>query len=486
MYARTPTVSVDNSVDRTIATRAINDLKVHLGIDEEAFIKLENIFTQDTFESGVNADIDKNSIENPLVEYIEAKITSRKLNGLSVGSFLNDATPIFNNKHISISTEFINYEMIISFTYKTKSKVAAKKLENSIKDYYHTKGAGYFHNIDYYYIIPDNLLLLLEDIYTTGKVNYDDNKTFIDFLRDGDIYNVITVRSDVNGIKGNVGLAALGTTTIKGLYENDISTTVAEHETDKGEWSLTLDYKLNYMSPESFIVDFEILVNNTELPEHYSMDEVIAPDRRRIKDNLYDFSFTAIPYVHDYVAVPPYDNHRPLVSMTTNVVSPLMSILVMVEPLDLRTLCNLSELEYYVFSDDVIAYFKDNHQYLTMTANPWYNAMFMLDLYKDNEIQPKSMITLDSNLNISATVDLDITATYRLVLSLISDKNIMSPRARASLNRLDKERIENVFTGAGKDFRESDGIDSKYLIPVSDYRRITAQVSTIRTFLKGD
>lgn len=484
MYVRIPTVSVDNSVDRTIATKAINDLRNNLGITEEAFIKLENIFAQDTFESGVNASIEKNSIENPLVEVIEAKIDSRKLNGLSVGSFQNHASVIFENKHISIGTEFINYEMIISLTYKTKSKVAAKKLENSLKDYWHTRGAGYFHDIQYYYIIPSKLLKLIEDIYVTSKINYDDGTNFQDFLRNGNIYNSITVRSDVNGVKGNVGLAVLGNTTVKGLYENDISTAIAEHETEKGQWSLTLEYKLNYMSPESFIVDFEMLVNNAELPEEHTTERVVNPDRRRIKNNLYDAEFSHIPYLHQYVAVPPYDNHRPMVPVTIPDITPLMSVLVAIEPNDLRTLFNLNETEYYEFADNVVEYFKDNHSYMTMTPNPWYNAMFMLDLYKDNKIMPKSYITMDSDLNVSATLDLDITATYRIVLSLITDKNIMSKRARDNLKKLDKETIENVFVGKGKDFRESDGTEKRYMIPTSDYRRITAQVSTINTFLK--
>lgn len=144
MYARIPTINTSNTVTRTVAKKIIEDLKSNLSIDNKAFIALENIFDTRTFTSGINVAIDKNEYEMPLAERILAKIDNNKVNDYNVGSIINNTKELFNNGYIAISTEFINYEMSITITYQTMSKVNADELVNYLRDHAITRGEVMF------------------------------------------------------------------------------------------------------------------------------------------------------------------------------------------------------------------------------------------------------------------------------------------------------------------------------------------------------
>lgn len=480
MYRRIPTVSISNTVDRTIAHKVISDLKNNLSIESKAFIALENIFTQNTFKSGVNMSIDKNQIDVPIAESITAKIDSRKANEMSVGNILNESSEIFRNKHLLISTEFINTEMTVTINYNTKSKVNAEELVNMLRDHNITRGAGFMHSVDYYYIIPEDLLGIMEEIFSVGKINYDDGKDFLDYLKDGNKYDVVTLRSDINGVSGNVGLTALGSGVIHGLFEIDTKNTEKDYDQGLNMWTVAMTYKFNYMAPESFIVDHAILVNNSMVDDEYIQEATINPSQYDIKYDLYPMKTTPIRRELDCVHIPPYDNHVGKLNKSTSI-SPILSVLCMIEPNDLTSLLNLKELIYYELSDDIIEYMELNPIGLVSPFNRGYDSLFMLDLYKDNILVNRNSLTIDNELNVSAKEDLEITSTYRVVLSVLTNSNLLKEAKRSPT---DNELLKKMITKIESvDPRLAD-VSDRNLIPVSDFRRITSQVSVVNTFFK--
>jgi hypothetical protein len=487
MYARIPTVSVDNTVGRTVALKVIQDLKSNLNVFSKAFVALENIFSQDTFQSGVaNISIDKNSLEIPIVEKLEAKIESRKLNGLTVGNFQNQGTNIFKTYGLSIDAEMVNTELNISLEYKTKSKVNAGKLENMLKDHHITKGNGFYHNVFYYYNIPDDILGLMEDIVDTRKINHDDGKDIIDFIKSGNIQNMITLRSDVNGLEGDVGLAVISKSRIHGVFTVELSEVKPEYDRDANLWSIQLEYKVNYLSPESFLIDYEILHNNTMLdPDKYLMEKMDNPDTRRESDNLYPMQMYDNSYKFDYVAIPPFDNHKPL-AFKSKTITPIMSVLCSITPDDKRSLFNLTELEYYDLSDSVLDYIKATKNYITKQAKFFYKSVFRLDIYKDDKLQFRDILEIDDDLNVFTNIDLDITGVYRCVLSIITDMKMIDVEYRSLVDDiLDSNVLSIIYTGnVEKDFRVSDSNIAKMINPVKHSTMRTAQISTIQTFFK--
>lgn len=488
MYVRIPTIDISNTVTRTVAMKILDDLKRNLSIDSSAFIALENVLEQKAFTSGVNASIDKNSLEMPIVESISAKIDNRKINDYTVSNPLNQSKPLFYNKHIAISTEFINYEMSITLTYNTKSKVNADELENYLSDHAVTRGNGYLHLVDYYYLVPDVILGLLEDIYTASKVNIPDNENFLDFLKTGNIMGAIVLTSDINGFNSDkVGLAAIATNQIHGVFDiGDIKDPVKEFDTGTYTWTVSTTYKINYLVPVSFIVDFALLVNNTMLDESYYIEKADhAIDPTRVKSVLYPESYNIIPNKQDYVFIPPYDNTRskPIASTITN---PIMSVLCCISLTDRRSLFNLTDLYYYQFNDDIIDYMKANYMAMVKPLGRGYDSLFVLDLYKDNALVSRSNLTIDADLNISAIDDLDLSSIYRVVLSVVVDLKLLSPTGTLSIKDLDLvDKLEPIITGKyKKDYRVADSNTVNYLLPVGTSSMKTAQVSLVKTLFK--
>ncbi len=487
MYARIPTTNISNTVARTIAIKLIRDLKSNLSIDDKAFIALENVLEEKTFTSGINVSIDKNEYEIPLAERIIAKIDNSKINEYTVGNPINDAKPLFYNEHIAISTEFINYEMNISITYQTRSKVNAEELVNYLKDHAITRGGGYIHSVDYYYIFPNVLLGLLEDIFVTGKINLNDDKTFIDFIKSGNIMNAIVLTSDINGYQGtDIGLAAVATNQIHGLFEVDIKDTVKEFDTGTNTWSVPVTYKLNYMSPESLIVDYALLVNNSMLPNKYYIEKADhATDPNRVVNNLHPEGFTISEYKQDYVSIPPFDNHK--VNVQSNrIFKPILSVLVSITNDDLKTLFNLSDLYYYTIKEEYLEYMRLNYLSIVKPMRIGFDGIFTLDIYDGNRLLDKSTLTIDNLLNISSVEDLDITRVYRVVLSVVTDFTMLTPVGLNSIKPLNVDKqLESIITSLiTNDYRIADSDNSRYITPVTRGSMITAQVSTIETFFK--
>lgn len=487
MYARIPTTNISNTVARTIAIKLIKDLKSNLSIDDKAFIALENVLEEKTFTSGINVSIDKNEYEVPLAERITAKIENTKINDYTVGNPINDCKPLFYNNHLSISTEYINYEMNISIIYKTRSKVNAEELVNYLKDHAVTRGGGYIHAVDYYYIFPTVLLGLMEDIYTTGKTNVNDDKTFIDFIKSGNIMNAIVLTSDINGYQGDsIGLASVATNQIRGLFEVDIKEATKEFDTDTNTWSVPINYKVNYLSPESFIVDYALLVNNSMLPNKYYIEKADhAIDPNRVVNNLHPDEFSIKEYKQDYVSIPPFDNHKVTV-YNNRLFKPILSVLVNITITDLKTLFTLDNLYYYHIKDEYLEYMRLNYTSLVKPMRKGFDGIFTLDIYDGNSLLDKSTITIDNLLNISSVLDLDITKVYRVVLSVVTDFTMLTPIGLASIKPLNIDKqLDTIITSLiTNDFRIVDSDTPRFIIPVSNGSMLTSQVSTVKTFFK--
>lgn len=486
MYARIPTINTSNTVARTVAKKIIEDLKSNLSIDNKAFIALENIFDTKTFTSGINVSIDKNEYEMPLAERILAKIDNNKANEYNVGSIINDAKELFNNGYIAISTEFINYEMTITITYQTMSKVNADELVNYLRDHGFTRGGGYTHLVDYYYLIPDVLLGLMEDIFTASKKNIDDGTNFIDFIKSGNIRNAIVLTSDINGFDGDVGLAAIASNRINGIFDIEIRNPEKEFDTSTNKWSVPVTYKINYKYPDSLIVDYSLLINNAMIPaKYYIQKSDHAVDPKRVKDLLPSDEFNIMSYKEDYVAIPPYDNHMIKVQ-NSKVLKPILCVLSAISTTDKTTLFNLTDLHYYKIKDEYIQYMKDNHTYLTTGMSKGFHNIFTLDIYEDKKLLSKSILTVDNELNISSNIDLDITKVYRVVLSVLVDFSLLSSRGNSSIKPLQIEnKIDSVIDAIKhNDYRIADSDNARCIIPVNSGSMLTAQNTIIKTFFK--
>lgn len=324
----------------------------------------------------------------------------------------------------------------------------------------------------------------MEDVFTTSKKNIDDGSTFIDFIKSGNIRNAIVLTSDINGFEGDVGLAAVTTNRINGIFDIEIKNPEREFDTSTNKWSVPVTYKINYMLPTSLVVDYSLLINNAMLPyKYYIQKSEHAVDPKRVKDLLSPDEFSIVKYKEDYVVIPPYDNHKINVQ-NTKILKPILCVLSAISNDDKTTLFNLSDLHYYKIRDEYIQYMKDNHQYLTTGMSKGFNSIFTIDIYEDRKLLSKNLITVDNDLNITSTIDLNITKTYRIVLSVLVDFSLLSSRGNISIKPLNVDGKINSVIEAIKhnDYRIADSDNARCIIPVNSGSMLTAQNTIIKTF----
>lgn len=115
-----------------------------------------------------------------------------------------------------------------------------------------------------------------------------------------------------------------------------------------------------------------------------------------------------------------------------------------------------------------------------------FHSIFTLDIYEDKKLLSKSILTVDNELNINSNIDLDITKVYRVVLSVLVDFSLLSPRGNSSIKPLQIEnKIDSVIEAIKhNDYRIADSDNARCIVPVNSGSMLTAQNTIIKTFFK--
>lgn len=507
MYSREPAISIDETVRRTIASKVTSDLANSLDITKKAFIAIDELFATDGVVSGAAITMDKNILERPLADRIIVKVETNNLNDLNTGSHVAEVREILRNKHCVVSTQYANTDLKFNISYQTMSLVSANALLSTLRNYLLTRGGGYDHLVEYYYHIPPVILGLLEDIYTTAKINIPTTDSMLKFIKESNIVNSIRLSSDINGLEGTVGLVAMNQTKIHGIVDVDIRELNREFNDATNMWSVELTYATSYLSPIGFIVDFATLVNNNLLPAHYYVEKTISSSSPKFIDDIYPYYHNKLLKTDNYAIIPPYDNHAPK-PVKNRILSPVASVLTAISPTDKVNLLNLHELVYYEFKDELINYMKVNHEGMTVTSIHGYDSILIVDLYQGKYLKGRRKLLVDADLNITSTEDLELDGVYRIVISVVTDKNALSAKGLESIRGLTidlggllntdgtmwdgKHRgnddsfdtMLSIIDSISDDYRSIDFDTSRSVRALGSMRRLTSQVSTVTTLFK--
>jgi len=486
MFATAVIKGTSGTVARTTVDAVVKDLKLSLDIDPTAYIDMENIYTNNTYQSGINTISDNNRIEQSSNERIEVKIVEDKLSDYVVGLSHDKLKPLFKNRHLAISTVFRPMTMKVSIIYHSKSKVNVDRTIASLSEYLVTKGGGYVHMVNSYYLIPKSVLGLLENVYTTARVLVPDDKNFVEYvLGDSNVAKSLTLGSNINGSVS--GLVSLLQTKIHGTFDMDIKDLKSELDKTNNTYTVELSYKFEYNKPERLGLEYDIIINNSYLPERYYKERYITDiDTRRYTDEMFDDKYTLHDIPKQYVCIPPFDNHKPIDHISISI-KPFLSVLCMINADDRKNLFYLNELVYYDFVDEVMDYMTNNREGLLDGLQKGYDSIFLLDLYRGESLLHRTNLTVSEDLLVSAVNDLELTGVYRVVISMVVDNNELSPKGRSSIKDLNPEVYSTLLSSVNGDLvdhRIADSVLSNPMIPVDSISRKTVQVSTVKTFFK--
>ncbi len=327
-------------------------------------------------------------------------------------------TPIYSRMNVDMDIKFVTFNKDESFRWYYNARTEVAKMQDV-----------YINTISYHYPLPDPLMSLIETIYLL-KENVDpDNETFQEFVLRTFTKKAVTIAA-LDGTGQRVAIAETQTRLL-GRFIFEPLPEKPELIDNIQAWVCNFKYNFTYDLPMSLNMRYPIMVHNQFLPEpflDYSFDpyhyfdkeltmpatlralRIFEPDRMWEKDPVF--------------RIPKFDTFTP--QYTIKGLQTIFSAMIQLNENDQTSLLNLNDLDYLVLSDALIE-FLEGGEYAYITTP--FNSIFNVSLYANDRLQDSSLITCDQNLNLTATQNLSLKKTWRIVFSVTSDWQALSPEA---------------------------------------------------------
>ena len=430
---RMPLSGTYSSVIRPIAIGIINDIKELLYVDPDIRVKLSNQIEE--FITNEQFDPMKLESNTPHIEDIKFSVEEEFNEDTLITTALNynDYRPIIYDADIGayIRPIYVDSKLVFNIKYRNKSKVKVNNIVNMLKLNLADNALQLLHNVEYMFYIPEQLIELFLDINIRKNYVVDPEVPFEDYLisiSDGRL----TAVGGLNGKLSTFNIAAKETQhDIIGQFETSIVNLKGEYDDSNSMWEATFSYNVMFEKPVALYIKYPPLIYNTLLPKKYiitrsynknkqdkTLIKTILGERRDIFENgsrLVEI-MKKQSNQNKLINLPQFDDFKP--SYITPYYNVIFTVLCAVTHDDKRALFNLKEIPEYKITDDLIEFLEaSEYEYATRA----YNSIFYIELY-ENDIKLKdTYLTIDNLLNIRATVDLDLTKTYRIGFSILTD-----------------------------------------------------------------
>lgn len=358
--------------------------------------------------------------------------------------------PVFVDSKLGVRVTpvYATSDVVINFKYRSPSKTEAQRWMDDMRTRVSMLRDINIHNVQYSYLLPTPVLETLADIFEKRETVSPYGQNIVDYIT-GCSTDRLTLLGDLTGSKGRLGVAETQAR-IVGIYGFEGVPEKPERNDDNGTWTISFSYKFSYERPVSCNMKYPIMVHNQLLkPEHIEFTNG-EPDLNKVNKvfskSLYAFnafeSDTIINSRHNpelVVRIPEYDDM--VTENVPNYTGTVMWILTEIDLTDKRTLVNLTELGDYTFDDDIIAFMKAG-EYAYMTS--FTKSILHVRLYKDSYGISDGAITIDKDLNVVATIDLDPRVQHRLRIAIVTDFTLISKPATNRLQASPKAFVKLI------------------------------------------
>ena len=442
---RLPIRGIYESITRPVSLSILKDIKDVLYLNPDIRTKLYNQIEDfhTMYQSGP-LGLTENA---PKLEEIKFSVVEETNTDTLITTSTNyiDYKPILHDKDVNAYIKPIYVESIIKFSikYKSRSKSNVTNFINMLRLSVAETNFLKFHNIEYMFYLHPEILELFLDISRLKHNVTKDNTTYEDYLikhSDGRL-------SIVGGLDGNVSnmniVAKEKQRDVMGYFESDIIEVKEEYDSNENIWIADFTYTLKYNKPTALVIGYPILIYNQLLPEKYIVMQDNLGDSGKLNyqttytnnwfspfhnTNVLNKELNKLNFKGKFLNIPSFDSFIPKVNIPYYVA--VFSVLVSISEDDRRSLLNLKDLMDYQLNQDIInCLLNGEWKYISKR----YKSVFYLTLYENDKLMPDGILDIDADLNVFATIDLDLTKTYRVVFNILTD---LSAGDKAILDRM--------------------------------------------------
>lgn len=327
---------------------------------------------------------------------------------------------------VRVTPQYSQTEVTVALRMRFQDRNLAEKQRADMRRYASLFRDGLMHELNYHYLIPAPVMVILKDIHRCRETQAGYGENFVTWIKEH-FSDQISLSSNQNlthlaVVKNEIQANVLGT------YDFEIAAEKAEPNSTKTTHILSFTYKFRYDKPLALYMSYPILIHNVPIGlAYYDRDvpyelgaRLLQPSRtRHLLDQF--TNNTATTGFRNGAPIPAFMDWMP--KTTPSGTQGLLRVMVRVSPDAPRRLFNLTQLGQLQFHDYLIEYMKAEYANLTRHRH----SVVFVALYENDKMLDGDAIEVDAELNISTTFDMDLRKQYHVFVALLCNWSLLPP-----------------------------------------------------------
>jgi len=417
---------VDQAVFRPIVFAVVKTVMDITGIDPNTKIFFPSDAQAVATPGSTLSDKDQREAQFDAVNRIHVEVEERydPDSWATTTVSVDNHIPVFVDQKLDVLVRpiYVQSDISLKFSYKSTSRTEVKRWRDQMRIRTSMRREVDIHAVDYHYSMPAEFIDIIRAIHTLREANAGYGENFIEYFQKHSDERIAYIATEKGTEKTPVIAERQGN--IHGYFDWEVTPDDPTLDNRTGVWTIDFVYKFTYEKPISCNMVYPIQIHNQLLDDKYIQGLRYDYDFARTQKlfNRVDGAMfykevgvaqRAMMDIEPFIRVPEFDD------WVINRVMPgsgtFMTILTTIEP-DGRILCNLRDLGDVYLDEDLLSFIKDGER---TEITKEYRSLINIALYTDGKWDNADMLTVDEDLNVKATIDLDPRKTYRLRLSLI-------------------------------------------------------------------
>jgi len=431
-----PRIAIDlgdtyESVVRPCARQALSDVMRVTGIDSGTRVVFPgNVDRRVNTGSTLDDKGSEVAFHEDETLFVELQVRYLDEGMLTSSTFRNDTLRIFTDHDLGVYMSPIKgqAEIVISVRYKSQSRSEAERWISEVKRRTAQGFKELTHDVEYHYLVPREMIVILDGIHQCREAVEGYGETLGVYLKDK-FASAMTWLSNISGAQKAMAIREKQT----GILGHFNFEGVAEKEKEEGDtWVIAFDYTIRMDRPYGVTMEYPLVVHNQLLPAHLydttldfnePLTLYLSDVSRAAMDTIANLPNTHAGSQISGWSIPAFDDWLPdkVVTGTTTIARVMLAV----DADNPAQLLNLSDLGDYQLIDIL----EDYLRLYPVEATTNRMTPILFTLYQDGEIMSDTVLTMDTDGNITTTVPLSLRRRYHLRMSMYNDLTLLSDRA---------------------------------------------------------
>lgn len=461
-----------DAITRPVATSIARDMRTLCAIpDEVRMIVLGEFDTADQpgTHLGDNGEVRFESDSRTIITAEDKTRLSSILNQVVRGD--NDLPPLWKDDHLGVYIRpvYVQSDLVLSVKYVAETRQQAINWRDEFAMRTAENRTAIQHEIFYHIPVKEGVLGMLAMIHQLREKQGGYGESFVEYFEAG-CTKPWTGLGTVDGDIGKIQLAVPEKQAqLTGWFEfGDLPT---ERKADgNSTWEIEFTYHVMYHRCTGLYLTYPLMVHQQHVPTAYfdkrprfSVEELKKNGAIGVRAlDVLDGNVDSLPPPMDGMRWPYYDEWIPARYAQPPYTVPCITWMIALDPKDPRDILNLTTIPDMRFTLEMDTYLRTFHDKLTVTGG----AVCQLTLFCNDAPMDQTVLTVDKELNVRSTVDLDIRKQYHLRLSFGTRYQMFSEAAIRSMQLHPYAALQcfqSMVPRLGVDWAKRNLLDGQYL-----------------------